>query len=84
MRSDNSAIKPNPVNPYNAATEKAFAAQRPSQARKKSVKRETGGQAWTGSAQSLMIGQWMSAGRGRALAKDSHHADASGKDLDFE
>jgi hypothetical protein len=83
MLIDDSTIKLNQVNPYNAATEKTYAAQRPSEARKKPIKRGTGRRAWAGFKQARMIGQWMNAGPGRVLLRDLHPAGASEKDLDF-
>jgi hypothetical protein len=80
MRSDGSSMNPNPVNPYYAATEKAVAARRPFRVRKKPMKRAAGVQAWAGSDQAFMMGQWMNGGPGQALPKDQRHASASGKD----
>lgn len=77
MRIENSLINPDPVNPYQAATEMAIAARRPMQDRKKPVKRGTGAQGWAGAKQSLMIGQWMNGGRGEAVTKVKHTANAA-------
>jgi len=49
MRVDGGPIHTNPVNPYNAATEKTVAARRSYQLRKKLAKRATGGQGWAAS-----------------------------------
>ena len=58
-----------PVNPYYAATEKALAAQRPVQGRKKPVKRMTGFQAGPGSDRIYMVGDWMNAGQSQPMGE---------------
>jgi hypothetical protein len=60
----------NPVNPYNAASDKTAAARRSYQQRKKLAKRAGANQAWAGLDQASMIGQWMSAGRSPASTKN--------------
>ena len=77
MRVDSGSINPNPVNPYNAATEKTVTARRSFQLRKKLAKRATGTQTWEGVDQVSMIGQWMSAGRGSTLTKNTRQASAT-------
>ena len=79
MRTDSSSISPNPVNPYNAASEKTAAAQRSFQVRKKSVKRAAVVRAWTGVDKAPIIGQWMNGGRSQTSTKDQRHANAIGK-----
>jgi hypothetical protein len=69
MRIECSSIKPKPVNPYNAAAEKATSARRPFQARKKIAKRAAGSQGWAGVDQASMAGQWMNTGRDQTLTK---------------
>ena len=49
-----------PVNPYFAASEKAFAALRPSQSRKKPIKRAAGIESTVCFTQTFMAGPWMS------------------------
>ena len=83
MPNDGSSMNPNPVNPYYAATEKAVAARRPSQTRKKATKRTAGVQASAGSGQIFLMGQWMCAGRSQALTEDRRHATRSGKGPDL-
>lgn len=77
MHIDGSSVNSDPVNPYTAAAERAVEARQPSQERKKPVKRGAGAKPWTGSKQSMMIGQWMHAGKGELSAC------ASGKDIDI-
>jgi len=80
MRVDGGSSNANPVNPYNAATEKTLAARRPCQARKKLAKRATAGsQAWAGFDQAPVIAQWMSGERGKTPGKEQHNASAEGK-----
>jgi hypothetical protein len=55
---DNSTI-PTRINPFCAAAEKAVAAQRPFQSRKKPVKRSGTDQAWAGSQIAFQFGRWM-------------------------
>jgi hypothetical protein len=81
MRIDNNSLTRTPVNPYNAATEKAVTARRPFQAKKKPVKRATVVQGWAGSHEALMVGQWMSGARINAPTKGQPRANVSGRDL---
>jgi hypothetical protein len=81
MRLDDGSIKHDPVNPYNAATEKVAALRRTFQARKKPVKRVAGVQAWVGVDQAAVIGQWMNGGCDRTSNKDHRETTVSGKDL---
>jgi len=79
MRADGSSSNDNPVNPYNAATEKTIAARRPYQRQKKLAKRAAGSQAWAGFDKAPVIGQWMSGGRGQTLGNERHNAKTAGK-----
>jgi hypothetical protein len=56
----------NPVNPYNAAAEKAMAAQRPTGSRKKPVKSAHVAECASMSDETWQISDWMNAGRKRA------------------
>ena len=78
MRINGTPMNTIPVNPYNAATEKAVTARRSTQLRKKLAKRAGANQAWAGLNQSSMMGEWMSAGRGQAPTKEQRNA--SGKE----
>jgi hypothetical protein len=55
----------NTVNPYTAAAEKALAAQRAANGRKKPVKRADGAEAAATPEETLMISSWMNAGQRR-------------------
>jgi hypothetical protein len=79
MPIDGGSTHPNPVNPYNAATEKTAAARRSYQLRKKLAKRPTGPQGWAGLDQAPMIGQWMNGGQGKTPGKEQHNTSAAGK-----
>jgi hypothetical protein len=79
MRVDGSSIHPNPVNPYNAATEKTVAAKRSYQLRKKLAKRATGSQGWAGLDQAAMVGQWMSGGQEKAKARNQRQLGATSR-----
>jgi hypothetical protein len=79
MRVNDSSSNANPVNPYNAATEKTFAVRRPYQARKKLAKRATRSKAWAGFDQVPVIGQWMSGGPGKTPGKEQRNASAANR-----
>ncbi len=70
MRIECNPVIPKPVNPYNAAAEKAVSARRSFQVRKKIAKRSTGPQGWAGLDKAAMLGQWMSADREQTLTND--------------
>jgi hypothetical protein len=70
MRVDGASNHPSPVNPYNAATEKAVVAKRSFQLRKKLAKRAANPQGWAGLDQAAMIGQWMNGGHDRAKTEN--------------
>ncbi|MGA9670315.1 MAG: hypothetical protein WBQ94_13975 [Terracidiphilus sp.] len=75
----------NPVNPYSAAAEKAMAAQRAAEGRKKPVKSVAALEDASGSEGDLMISRWISAderqaqGEGRNRAADAGEIRISGK-----
>jgi hypothetical protein len=79
MRAESSTIHPNPVNPYNAASEKTAATRRSYPVRKKLAKRAASGQSWAGMDQAAMIGQWMSGGKSRTQPKEQRRVSAAGK-----
>ncbi|MGD0095668.1 MAG: hypothetical protein ABSB60_04190 [Terracidiphilus sp.] len=74
------SIQHNPVNPYNAATEKTFAAKRSYQIRKKLTKRASGAQGWAGVDQTAIIGRWMSGGHGLSSTKNQPQPVATRSD----
>jgi hypothetical protein len=66
-----------------AQNEKAAAAQRAAEVRRKLLKgaSETAGSATP--EESLMIGQWMDSRHSRVESEDAYRTAASGRDLDF-
>lgn len=84
MRSDSANTRLDPVNPYNAATEKTVSARRSFQMRKKLAKRAAGAQGWAGVDQAAMMSQWMSGGQARSPAKDQRRAGAGGRKASLE
>jgi hypothetical protein len=73
----------NPVNPYSAAAEKAMAAQRAADIRKKLVKSAAVIVGASGSEGDLMISQWMNADQNRAQSEGQSQVAVSGRDPDF-
>ncbi len=73
----------NQVNPYSAAAEKAIAAQRAAEGRKKLVKSATAIEGPPISEGDLMISQWMNADQNQAQGDVQNHAAFSGRDPDF-
>jgi hypothetical protein len=73
----------NPVNPYSAAAEKAIAAQRAADVRKKLVRSAAGIEGASGPEGDLMIRQWMNADQMRAQSEGSSLVAVSGRDSDF-
>ena len=79
MRIDGGSTQPNPVNPYNAATEKTVAAKRSYQLRKKLAKRAASSHGWAGLDQTALIGQWMSGGQDKTKTRNQRQSVASAK-----
>jgi hypothetical protein len=73
----------NPVNPYSAAAEKALAAQRATDVRKKLAKSAAAVEGASGSEGDLMISKWMNADQNQAQAEGHSQAAVSGRDQDF-
>jgi hypothetical protein len=70
------------INPYSAAAEKATAAQRAADGRKKLVKSSNGTESIPGNEEALMVGKWMGM-RTEAQADLEYHTAAAGRDSDF-
>jgi hypothetical protein len=68
MRIHSNQANPNPVNPYAAAAEKALAANRTSNTRKKLLKRAVGVEAPPSPDEASMVSRWM---------EDSHYSQGS-------
>jgi hypothetical protein len=73
----------NAVNPYSAAAEKAAAAQRAADVRKKLMKSASDIDGVSSPDETFMIGQWMDSRHSQVESEDQYHASASGKDPDF-
>jgi hypothetical protein len=69
---------------YSAAqNEKAAAAQRAAEVRRKLLKGASAVEGLAGPQESLLIGQWMDSRHSQAQSEDAYRTAASGKDLDF-
>jgi|GEM_PF-7123829 len=79
MASNGTAQPLRNINPYYAASEKAVAAMRPFQARKKPMKHAAGMQNGAISEESPAIGQWMCGSRCQIQSDEPQHAIEAGK-----
>jgi hypothetical protein len=68
----------NAINPYSAAADRAVAAQRAADLRKKLLKNVANLEASSSPEEARMIGQWLEAGQSRAENEDQYHASATG------
>lgn len=73
----------NAVNPFSAAAERAAAAQRAADIRKKLVKSASEIEGAATPEESLLIGQWMDSRHSQVQSEEQYHASASGKDPEF-
>ncbi|MDR3772110.1 MAG: hypothetical protein P4L26_02115 [Terracidiphilus sp.] len=73
----------NAVNPWSAAAEKAAAAQRAGDVRKKLVKSAIDIEGAANPDQAFMMGNWMNSGQGQPQDEVEYHAATAGKDSDF-
>ena len=83
MHVHGSQMNLNPVNPYSAAAEKAVAAQRAADVRKKLLQSGTAIAGEPSPEEALMIAQWMNSGQSQIQHEDQYHPSASGKVPDF-
>jgi hypothetical protein len=83
MHIHGSQMNPNAVNPYSAAAEKAVAAQRAADVRKKLMKSATDIEGVSSPEEAFMVGQWMDSRHSQVQSQDQYHASAAGKDPDF-
>jgi hypothetical protein len=70
----------NTINPYSAAAEKALAAQRAAEVRKKLLKSADSIEAASNSDVAPLLGLWMDAGHGSAHGEFDYETGASGSD----
>jgi hypothetical protein len=83
MHIHGSQMNPNAVNPFSAAAEKAVAAQRAADVRKKLMKSATDIEGVSSPEEAFMVGQWMDSRHSQVQSQDQYHASAAGKDPDF-
>ena len=83
MRIHGHRMNLNAVNPYSAAAEKAAAAQRAADVRKKLMKSAADIEGTASPEEAFMLGQWMDSRHSQVESEDQYHASASGKDPDF-
>jgi hypothetical protein len=72
-------INLNAVNPYSAAAEKAAAAQRAADVRKKLMKSGASLEGIADPEEAFMVGHWMNSTQGPAQNDDEYHASPKGK-----
>ncbi|MFZ0337660.1 MAG: hypothetical protein WAL45_06480 [Terracidiphilus sp.] len=79
------AIGLQPISSYAAGNERAAAAQRAAETRKRLLRsaQSIEGQATTDPDATLLIGQWLDSRHSQVLAGDEYHAAAEGKDPDL-
>jgi hypothetical protein len=82
MHIHGSQMNPNAVNPFSAAAEKAVAAQRAADVRKKLMKSATDIEGVSSPEEAFMVGQWMDSRHSQVQSQDQYHASAAGKDPD--
>jgi hypothetical protein len=83
MHIHGSQMNPNAVNPFSAAAEKAVAAQRAADVRKKLMKSATDIEGVSSPEEAFMVGQSMDSRHSQVQSQDQYHASAVGKDQDF-
>jgi hypothetical protein len=83
MRTHGNQANLNTINPYSAAAEKATAAQRTADIRKKLVKSASGIEAGASPEEALMVGKWMGSKRGETKVDLEYHTPLAGRDSDF-
>jgi hypothetical protein len=72
----------NAINPYSAAAERAVAAQKAADVRKK-LMNSCGVEGVSSPDEHFMMGQWMSRQNGQSFTEDEFPAGDSGRDSDF-
>ncbi|MGA2672375.1 MAG: hypothetical protein ABSE99_04025 [Terracidiphilus sp.] len=83
MHIHGSLMNSSAVNPYSAAAEKALAAQRAADVRKKRMKSATEIEGAPSPEEAFMVGQWMDARHSQVLSEDEYNAAVAGKDPDL-
>ena len=83
MRIHGNLLNLNAVNPYFAAAEKAAAAQRAADVRKKLTKSAADIERAASPEEAFMLGQWVDSRHSPVESENQYRAGASGKDPDF-
>ena len=78
-----SAIGLHPINTYAVGNERAAAAERATEVRKRLLKAAQGAERRRIPGESLLIGQWLDSRHSQVLPGDEYHAAAEGEDPDF-
>jgi hypothetical protein len=73
----------NTINPYSAAAEKATAAQRAADTRKKLLKSASGIEGSASPEEALMVGKWIGATNSQTQVDVEYHTASAGRDSDF-
>ncbi len=73
----------NAINPYSAAAERATAALRAAEVRKKLIKSAATVEDASDPDEAFMVGHWMETNQGRAQGETELHIATAGKDSDF-
>jgi hypothetical protein len=73
----------NAINPYSAAAERAVAAQKAADVRKKLMGSASDIEGVSSPDEHFMMGQWMGQQHGQSFTEDEYHAGDSGRDSDF-
>jgi hypothetical protein len=77
------AIGLQPISSYAAGNERAAAAQRAAETRKRLRESAQSGEVETDPDATLLIGQWLDSRHSQVLPGDEYHAAAQGKDPDL-
>jgi len=83
MRTHGNQANLNTINPYSAAAEKATAAQRATDVRRKLLKSASGIEGTPSPEEALMVGKWMGATNSQAQVDVEYHTAGAGRDSDF-
>ena len=83
MRTLGNQTNLNPINPYSAAAEKATAAQRAADVRKKLLRSDGGIDGAASPEEASLIGKWMNATNSQTQVDVEYHTAGAGRDSDF-
>jgi hypothetical protein len=83
MRTHGNQVNLNTINPYSAAAEKATAAQRAADVRKKLMKGARGIDGSASPEEASMVGKWMNPTNSETKIDVEYHTASAGRDSDF-